>query len=51
MGLLTFYLGYRHAKARQRQRQRSEDSDDQEICDNCGWERHRHSDDGDCPTY
>lgn len=51
MGLLSFYLGYRHAKARQRRRRQVEDDEDNEICDNCGRERHRHSDSGACPSY
>lgn len=53
MGLFSFLVGHKVAKNRARKRHAEFDADicDDDICENCGYEAHRHSDEGDCPMY
>lgn len=51
MGLFTYYLGYKAAKRRARREREDDDDFDDVICDNCGYARRQHSDDGECPSY
>lgn len=55
MGIFTSFLAYRAGKNRTR-RQKEAEIDDllefaDETCDNCGYRRAQHSDDGTCPSY
>ena len=46
MGLLTFYLGYRHAKKKAARKQ----VDDDPTCPICGYLASQHDDQGNCPS-
>lgn len=51
MGLFTYYIGYKAAKRRARRDREEEVADDDVVCDNCGYARRQHSDEGECPSY
>ena len=65
MGLFSFLIGYKVAKNRARHEYGSgqldpelladlgfdPEFDPDDMCDNCGYESYRHSDDGFCPDY
>lgn len=55
MGLLGLILAYRTGRRRAARRATQRFDLDrelmQEVCDNCGYERIQHDDNGRCPTY
>lgn len=54
MGLLSYYLGYRHAKKKAVRRAAREawvNGIDDSECEVCGHPESRHDDAGRCPTY
>lgn len=51
MGILQAYAIYRYGKKKAEKARARQDDADLEVCTNCGWERFRHSPNGDCPVY
>lgn len=51
MGILGLFLAYRAGRRRAARRFDLDQEYMQETCDNCGFERVQHDDQGRCPTY
>ena len=51
MGILQAYAIYKYGKSRAEKKRAQEEEESLDVCDNCGWERFRHSPNGNCPEY